>query len=123
MLFSKRLDLWLMLALFAASLALRVALIAPTHFDGLYGQDPYAYYDFAQELRQDIQTGQPPGPFFWPLGYPAMLAAVFAVFGVQPATAQALSLVLGALLTPLTYALARQMQAGRIGALIAAILM
>jgi hypothetical protein len=39
----KRLDYFFMLALFAGGLVLHLLLLAPFRFDGLYGQDSYAY--------------------------------------------------------------------------------
>ena len=112
-------DAALLALLFAFALLLRVGVAAAYHFDGLYGQDPFAYYDFASALAQ----GHAPGVFFWPLGYPALLAAGFWLFGISAASAQGISLLLGALLSPLVYALARQMESGRIGAFVAGLLM
>lgn len=116
-------ELVLLLVLFVASLLLRLSFLMGRDFDGLYGQDAYAYYDFADELRMDISEGHPPAPFFWPLGYPALLAAGFALFGTQAATGLIMNLVLGALLSPLVYILARQMGGGVLGAVAAAIIM
>ncbi len=113
----------LMLALFSLAVVLRVWLLVGTPFDGLYGQDAYAYHDFAQALRSTVSTGSAPGSFFWPLGYPALLAGAYALFGSSAQTGQALSILLGALLSPLVYALARQIGIGRIGAVIAALTM
>lgn len=118
----KRLDLWLILGVFAISLALRLAFVVSRHFDGLYGQDAYAYYGFAQELRHAFAAREALTPFFWPLGYPALLAVAFTVFGATPLVAQAMSLLLGALLAPLVYLLARQIGIGMWGALSAALL-
>jgi hypothetical protein len=118
-----RIDISILLILFAGGIVLRIFLIAPTGFDGLYGQDPYAYYDFAGELRAALTEGRAPGEFFWPLGYPALLAAAHALFGTQPSTGQAISILMGAALAPLVYILARQMGSGRLGALIAGLLM
>jgi 4-amino-4-deoxy-L-arabinose transferase-like glycosyltransferase len=92
-------------------------------FDGLYGQDAYAYYDFAHELRAFVLAGKAPGPFFWPLGYPALLATATTLFGTNPTTAQAVSIVMGALLPALVYLLARQLGGGRFGGLVAGALM
>ncbi|RMF80067.1 MAG: phospholipid carrier-dependent glycosyltransferase [Chloroflexi bacterium] len=119
----RRLDVFLLAVLFAASLALRLWLVLPTGFDGLYGQDAYAYYNFAQNLQAFVSTGQSPGAFFWPLGYPSLLAVNLAIFGTQAAVAQAVSLISGALLTPLVYILARQFRVSRPSAIIAATLM
>lgn len=106
-----------MFALFGVSLALRLAFAAG--FNGLYGQDAYAYYKAAA----DLHAGAALQPFFWPLGYPALLALGFAVFGAAPLTAQAISLALGAALAPLTYVLARQIGAEARGALAAGLLL
>jgi 4-amino-4-deoxy-L-arabinose transferase-like glycosyltransferase len=119
----RRIDISLLLLLFAGGILLRIILLAPTQFDGLYGQDAYAYYDFAGELRAAANQGRTPGHFFWPLGFPAVLAAAQTVFGTQPATAQAICVIIGALLVPLVYVLARQMGLGISGALIASLLM
>ncbi|MEP7291550.1 MAG: phospholipid carrier-dependent glycosyltransferase [Chloroflexota bacterium] len=116
----KRLDLWLMVGIFALSLALRLAFAA--NFDGLYGQDPYAYYHFAGDLRSALGNHSALEPFFWPLGYPALLALSFTIFGTTPLTAQAVNILLGALLPPLVYVLARQIGAKRLGALAAGLI-
>ncbi len=110
-----------MLGSFALSLALRLVFTAG--FDGLYGQDAYAYYNCAVSLRQTLLEGTPLPPFFWPLGYPALLAGAFTLFGTSPFTAQALSLLLGSLLAPLVYLLTRQVGAQRAGAFAAALIM
>lgn len=120
---SFRYDLTLVLLLFCAGLLLRLVLLIPTRFDGLYGQDPYAYYDFAGSLREAIREGHGPGLFYWPLGYPALLAAAFTLFGMQATIGQGLNIILGAGLTPLVYVLARQIGLKRFGGLVAAILM
>lgn len=116
----KRFDAALLLLAFAVSIGVRLAL---THgFDGLYGQDAYAYYNFAGDLRQALSEHRAPEPFFWPLGYPVLLALSFALFGTAPLTAQSVTLLLGALTAPLTYILARQLSAGKATALVAALL-
>ncbi len=115
----KRLDTALITALFALALLLRVGIAATAGFEGLYGQDAYAYYDFAAAMAQ----GQAPGIFFWPLGYPALLTAGFWLFGTSAAAAQAITILLGALLSPFVYILTRQMGGGRVAAFVAGVLM
>ncbi len=61
-------------------------------------------------------------PFFWPLGYPALLALGFTLFGAQALVAQAISLLMGALLAPMVYLLARQIGARPPGAFAAALI-
>ncbi|MCA0453504.1 MAG: phospholipid carrier-dependent glycosyltransferase [Chloroflexi bacterium] len=97
-----------MAGLFALSLLLRLLILRPTAFDGLYGQDAYAYYDYAQSIQTSLQTVSPLPPFFWPLGYPMLIALGQAITGTQPAIAQTINLLLGAALSPLVYFITRQ---------------
>lgn len=120
---SRRLDLTLCLIIFISGIVLRLLLLTPSGFDGLYGQDAYAYYDFAHELRDAINEGRAPGSFFWPLGYPLLLLAGFTLFGNQITVAQGLNVLLGSALPCLIYILARTIGLRRTGALTAAILM
>ena len=74
-------------------------------FDGLYGQDPFAYYDYAVgPLRTALQSLQLPPPFTWPPGYPLLVALSSFVFGITPRAGQVVSLLAGAL-TPIFTAL------------------
>lgn len=107
---SRRVDRTLPLLLFVVALLLRLYFLVSSDFDGLYGQDSYAYFDFAGNLRSLMQTGQPLLAFFWPLGYPALLAGGFTLFGASAAVGQAISVLMGAGLAPLVYVLARQIQ-------------
>ncbi len=103
-----RADLSIGIGLFALALALRVFVLAAVPFDGLYGQDAYAYYDYAFSLRNALTHGRLPPPFFWPLGYPLHVVAAASLVGVTPLAGQIVSLVAGALAAPLTFALARE---------------
>jgi hypothetical protein len=94
--------------LFLLALALRVFWILYYQFDGLYGQDAYAYYQYARELHRALAQFQPPPPFWWPLGYPALLVPAFAVGGSETPFAQHLTVLCGALIAPLAYALTRE---------------
>jgi 4-amino-4-deoxy-L-arabinose transferase-like glycosyltransferase len=114
--------LWALL-LFAAALMVRAAGLASAPLDGLYGQDAYAYYAHARDLGPALAAGAAPPPFFWPVGYPALLAAAFALFGATALTGQALALLMGAALAPLVYGLARAAGVGTRGALLAGLLM
>src|SRR5207245_10088990 len=54
-----------------------LVVLALTRFDGLYGQDSFAYFHYATgPLRQGLLHWQPPPPFFWPPGYPPLVAAM-----------------------------------------------
>lgn len=41
-------------------------------FDGMSGQDSYAYVDYAKKIVEGIKTRTHPGDFFWPAGYPLL---------------------------------------------------
>lgn len=115
----RRADAAIIVILFAANLLVRTALAAAYSFDGLYGQDAYAYYDFAREIVE----GRANTAFHWPLGYPLILAAGFTVFGVSAGVGQAISMLLGAALAPLVYVLGRLLGCRVPCALAAALLM
>lgn len=105
------------------ALSVRLWLLADYPFDGLYGQDSYAYYDFAAELRSALGEGRAPQSFFWPLGYPALLAVSSALFGYAPATAQTLNIALGAATAPLGYVLGRLTGISRAGSILTGLLL
>ncbi len=88
--------------LFLFALIVRLLVVALTHFDGLYGQDAFAYLEYTKQILALHLVG----PFYWPLGYPAV-AALFALIFHNPVIgAQAVSIILGAALTPLVYLIA-----------------
>lgn len=109
--------------LFGLGLMLRVGLTAGTEFDGLYGQDSYAYHQFAVLIPQMLAGTTPLTSFFWPLGYPALLAGSYSLFGTSPLVGQTLNVLLGTLLAPAGYALARQIGLEFRGATLAGLLL
>lgn len=94
------------LCLLLLALAARGGLLLLHSFDGLYGQDAYAYYQYARELRAALLHLQFPPPFWWSLGYPSLLNAGFALGGVNITAAQMITLLCGALAAPFAFALA-----------------
>jgi 4-amino-4-deoxy-L-arabinose transferase-like glycosyltransferase len=72
------------------------------HFDGLYGQDPYAYYDYGQQVANLIAHGHALGYLYWPLGYPALLGVSFLIGGVNELSAQAVTILCSAAAAVLT---------------------
>lgn len=92
------------LAATAAIVALGSGAIAwRAGFDGLYGQDPFAYYEYAVgPLRTRLVHAGLPPPFFWPPGYPLLVAFASLVIGPVPAAAQFVSILAGAAVPPLT---------------------
>ncbi len=96
----------------ASALGLVVAvpgllLLAAFRFDGLYGQDSFAYVDYAMgPLRAALLALEPPPPFTWPPGYPLVVAAAAMVTGPAAWVGVAVSLVAGALVPVLVALLA-----------------
>jgi 4-amino-4-deoxy-L-arabinose transferase-like glycosyltransferase len=101
--------------LLASSLGLIVALpaigfILTRDFDGLYGQDPYAYYGYATgALREALLGLQLPPPFAWPPGYPLLVAFASLLVGTAPAAGQTISLLSAAIVPPATGLLAYEL--------------
>jgi hypothetical protein len=113
--------------LFAISFAVRAYPVLVLNFDGLYGQDSYAYYGYGQQIREAFAQFELPDRFYWPLGYPILVALGFLITGQQPLGPQLISLMAGALVSLfaflITYEIARQNQRSpkfsRLAALIA----
>ena len=103
------------LGLVLLALFVRLATLAGWPFDGLYGQDPYFYDDYARALGTAIAQGAslPGSP--WPAGYPLLVALVLPLTGFSGNAGQWVSLLAGALVAPLVYLLARELlfQAGQ----------
>ena len=78
-------------------------------FDGLYGQDAYAYFDYATaSVRRSILHVAPLDAFFWPPGYPLLVALASLVAGPSALAGQLVSLLMGALLPVFTALLVRE---------------
>jgi 4-amino-4-deoxy-L-arabinose transferase-like glycosyltransferase len=97
---------WAVAGAVGLALALQWGIILGYGFDGLYGQDAYAYYGYSIQLWESIAQLTRPPPFFWPLGYPALVAAGFLLTGFSPLSGQLISSLAGAGVVVLTYALA-----------------
>jgi 4-amino-4-deoxy-L-arabinose transferase-like glycosyltransferase len=86
------------------------ALAAVRGFDGLYGQDAYAYFDYgAVSVRQSILHLAPLEAFFWPPGYPLLVALASMMLGPVPLAGQVVSLLMGALVPIFTTLLVREL--------------
>ncbi len=87
-----------------------LVVLALTRFDGLYGQDSFAYFDYATgPLHQALLHLRPPPPFFWPPGYPLLVAAMSIVVGIIPLAGQIVSVTAGAAVPAFTVLLAAEM--------------
>jgi hypothetical protein len=78
---------------FGATLLVFVLVRLALPFDGLYGQDAYAYYDVARRLGPWLAGVEPLPPLYWPLGYPALVALLLPISGGGPAAGQIVSLL------------------------------
>src|SRR5450631_1599340 len=94
-----------LIGLFGISLAIRAYAALSLHFDGLYGQDAYAYYSYGQQLGDALAHFHLPGHFYWPLGYPALVLLGFIFTGQQALGPQIMSMIAGALVSILTFLL------------------
>jgi 4-amino-4-deoxy-L-arabinose transferase-like glycosyltransferase len=84
-------------------------LVAFGRFDGLYGQDAFAYYDYAiGPLRDSLLAGRPLPPFFWPPGYPLLVALATFGVGLMPLAGQVVSLIAGGLVPIFAAVLVRE---------------
>jgi 4-amino-4-deoxy-L-arabinose transferase-like glycosyltransferase len=102
--------------LLAACAALFADLLIRFPYDGLYGQDAYAYYYQALALWREI-SGQPPAPgalfdahaLRWPLGYHLQLILGYLLSG-NVAGGRALTLLLAWLAPALLYLIIREIR-------------
>ncbi|MBI5929784.1 MAG: phospholipid carrier-dependent glycosyltransferase [Chloroflexi bacterium] len=97
----------LIAVIFLSALGVRLRLRDAFEFDGLYGQDAFAYFEYGHEVRDAVHDFRAPGPMYWPLGFPILLAAGFAIGGENEQVAQGLVLVLSALIPVLIYGFMR----------------
>ncbi len=90
--------LWIVtVLLFLGGLGLRWHMLAQIDFDGLYGQDAYAYYGYGTDVKSAILELRAPSATYWPLGYPILLGMAFLIGGISPEHDQILAVSLGAL--------------------------
>jgi hypothetical protein len=77
-------------------------------FDGLYGQDPYGYFNYGVgPLRHLLTNGTGLAAMVWPLGYPFLISISSLVAGPTTNAAQSVSLLAAAACVGLTYLFGR----------------
>jgi 4-amino-4-deoxy-L-arabinose transferase-like glycosyltransferase len=90
-------------------------------FDGLYGQDPYAYLDYIERILALFRDGQALGKVYYPLGFPLIGAVGYRLAGI--AGLQGTVIIVGALSIGVTgliaYEIGRGYGLGRTASLIA----
>jgi 4-amino-4-deoxy-L-arabinose transferase-like glycosyltransferase len=97
-----------LLVLFLFALSVRLLVIGFARFDGLYGQDAFAYLDYTKQILGLHLTG----PFYWPLGYPVVAACFAWLLGNPTLGAQWACILMGAALAPLVCALTYELLDG-----------
>ncbi len=96
--------------LFLIAFIIRLGVIFFWRFDGLYGQDAYAYFNQATAILENLPKGEPPPTdFFWPNGYPLLIAFFMLLVGQTAWAGQLATLLCGAALAPLAYLLSRDL--------------
>jgi 4-amino-4-deoxy-L-arabinose transferase-like glycosyltransferase len=89
----------------AAALAMR----ALWPFDGLYGQDAFAYFRYARALWPWLLHDAPLPIYYWPSGYPILVALVLPFSGWSSTAGQIVSMAAGASAAALTFLLCREL--------------
>ncbi len=78
-------------------------------FDGLYGQDAFAYFRFARAIGPHLFAGAPLPDLFWPRGYPAAVAALLPLTGGSPLAGQIVSALACAWTASATFLLVKEL--------------
>lgn len=101
--------------IFALALAVRTAWALAVPIDPV--SDSQAYDLFARNMAEGHGYAFQPGQLtaYWPVGTPALYAAVYSIFGTQYGPAAALNVLIGAAVVALTMALARDWFGPRVG--------
>ena len=89
----------ILLAIMALSVLLALIAVVTVwpHFDGLYGQDSFAYYNYSQgPLAAALEQGELPPSFFWPPGFPLLAWLAMRFLGTGPEAGQFVALLAGA---------------------------
>ncbi len=97
---------------FAVALVVAAALRVMVPFDGLYGQDAFAYFRFARALGPHLLAGAPLPDLYWPRGYPVAVAALLPLTGGGPAAGQIVSALACAWAAAATFLLVRSLEPG-----------
>ncbi len=109
---------------FVAALAVAAVTRGLYSFDGLYGQDAFAYFRFARAIWPHLRTGTPLPELYWPRGYPTAVSLLLPLVGGGPAAGQLVNALACAVASSATFSFVRILAArvsGRIAPLPAAL--
>jgi len=101
---------------FALALLIAAVTRLAAPFDGLFGQDAFAYFRFARAIAPHLLHGAPLPDLYWPRGYPAAVAALLPLAGGGPFAGQLVSALAVAWAAAATYLLVRELDGMRGGA-------
>jgi MFS family permease len=73
---------------FAVALAVAGATRLCFPFDGLYGQDAFAYFRYARAVGPHLFSAAPLPHLYWPIGYPITVALLLPITGGSPVAGQ-----------------------------------
>lgn len=98
------------LFLFLIPFLFRLAIILYYQFDGLYGQDAYAYDEWSAQFYSSLTNFHIPPPFYWPVGY-FIFNFLFSIFTAGDTTIAGLLLSLnaGSLISVVIYFIAYEL--------------
>lgn len=95
---------------FALTLAIAAVIRFCFPFDGLYGQDAFAYFRYASALWPHLLRAVPLPTLYWPAGYPVAVALLLPLLGGKPLAGQIVSTLACAVNAAATATLVRQIR-------------
>jgi 4-amino-4-deoxy-L-arabinose transferase-like glycosyltransferase len=101
---------WPWLVPFAVALGVAGATRLCFPFDGLYGQDAFAYFRYARALGPHLFDGAPLPALYWPVGYPVTVALLLPLTGNGPGAGQIVSMLTCAWAAAATALLVRELE-------------
>jgi hypothetical protein len=102
---------WLAAIPFVAAIAVAAVTRRIFAFDGLYGQDAFAYFRFARAIWPHLLSGAPLPPLYWPQGYPTAVALLLPLVRASPAAGQLVNALACAVAASATFSLVRTLAA------------
>ena len=100
----------IIIILFLASFIIKITLLIIFRFDGFYGQDSYAYFDYSKVFIESLYLFRIPPNFYWPIGFYTLTLLFNIITSGNVAVATLLvSITAGSLLPGITYLLSLEL--------------